>query len=349
MSKTGQVQKILKKIEDGNYSKQDFIYLINIQNREEFQPVFNCADKICRSVYGDDVYLRGIIEFSNYCKKNCRYCGIRRDNKNITRYRMSPEEILKSAGYIVENEIKTVILQSGEDSYYSDEVMVDIIKEIKNRYDVALTLSAGEKSFESYQKFKDAGADRYLLRIETTDPGLYNRLHPDSSLDNRKKCLDDLKKLGYETGTGNMVGLPGQSRESLVEDIFYFNRLDADMVGIGPFLPHRDTIFKNRPGKDFFLTLKVLAMIRLLMKNPNIPATTAMGTLDPSGREKALGSGANVIMPNCTPGKYRKNYKLYDNKICLFEKPEKCASCVKNIARQAGKSVKRTRGFRKII
>ena len=240
---------------------------------------------------------------------------------------------------------KTIVLQSGEDDYYDTDLICEIIREIK-QLDVALTLSIGEKDYDTYKSYKDSGADRYLLRIETTDKKLYSTMHPSASFDNRLRCLYDLKELGYEVGTGCLVGLPGQSKESLAEDILFFKNLDADMVGIGPFIAHEQTPLKDAENGDFWLALKVMALTRLNLPNINIPATTAMETLNPSGRIIALKSGANVVMPNVTSKEYRAKYEIYPGKICINENPEQCRGCIEGKIRSIGRTISKEKGFR---
>lgn len=275
------------------------------QNKE----LFELADKVRRDNVGDEIHLRGLIEFSNTCKCTCHYCGLRAENKTVERYRITPDDIIQYAKNAVNAGYKTIVLQSGEDVFYSKDIMCKIISEIK-KLNVALTLSIGEKPYKELEAYKNAGADRYLLRIETTDEKLYKALHPFMSFENRKNCLYNLKKLGYETGSGCLVGLPGQTIESLADDILFFKENDFDMIGIGPFIAHPDTPLKNVPNGSLILALKVMSIIRILMKDINIPATTAMETLNPKGRIMALQSGANVIMPNVTMSEYRKKYEI---------------------------------------
>lgn len=256
------------------------------------------------------------------------------------------DEILEYVKNAINLGYKTIVLQSGEDEYYSVDKMSEIIREIK-KHDVALTLSIGEKSFDEYAEYKKAGADRYLLRIETTDENLYKTMHPNKSLENRKNCLNDLKTLGYEVGTGCLVGLPNQTIESLADDIIFFKEIDADMVGIGPFIPHPDTPLKNANGGSFEMALKVMALTRIMLPNINIPATTAMETLNPNGRIIALQSGANVVMPNVTTTEYRKKYEIYPNKICINENPSQCNTCIKSKIKAIGRSISTDYGFRK--
>lgn len=308
--------------------------------------LFAAADRVRRKYVGDEVHLRGLVEFSNICKRNCLYCGLRSGNKNIKRYRLEPDEIIELARKGKNYGYRTVVLQSGEDEYYTVERMKYIVKEIK-KLDMAVTVSIGEKSFEEYKEIKEAGADRYLIRIETTDKGLYEELDPGMSHDSRKKCLEDLKKLGYEVGSGCLVGLPGQTIESLADDILYFKSIGADMIGIGPFIPNEDTPLKDAEGGDFYLSLKVMAITRMLLPDINIPATTAMETLNKQGRIIALQSGANVVMPNITEGEYRKLYALYPGKICTGDTPAHCRGCITGKITSIGRYVSKDYGFRK--
>lgn len=275
--------------------------------------LFKTADEIRKKYVGDEVHLRALIEFSNICKCSCKYCGLRKENSEIERYRLTPQQIINFAKNAINTGYKTIVLQSGEDTYFNSGILSEIIKEIK-KYDVAITLSIGEKSFEEYQTYKNAGADRYLLRIETTDKELYSQMHPHMNFENRLECLKNLKKLNYEVGTGCLVGLPNQTLDSLARDILFFKEINADMIGIGPFLPHPNTPLKNATSGNFKLALKVMALTRILLPTINIPATTAMETLVPNGRFIALQSGANVVMPNVTETNYQKKYEIYPNK-----------------------------------
>lgn len=276
--------------------------------------LFEAADMIRHRYVGDEVHLRALIEFSNICKNNCYYCGLRRENKNIKRYRLDPELIIDLATHAVTRlGLKTVVLQGGEDLFFDTPKLCFIIRQIKS-LGVALTLSIGEKSLEEYKAYKEAGADRFLLRIETTDKALYEKYDPDMSWNARMECLKNIKKAGLEVGSGCLIGLPGQSIESYAKDILFFKELDVDMLGIGPFIPHPETPLNKAAGGTLQTALKVMALSRLLMPDINIPATTAMETIAPEGQIKALKSGANVIMPNITLTQYRKHYELYPGK-----------------------------------
>lgn len=326
-----------------DFSKNEVIEILKDNSQNDW--LFSLADKIRKENVGDEVHLRGLIEFSNICKRTCKYCGLRCENKDIDRYRIEPDDIIFYAQKAVDMGYKTIVLQSGEDEYYSRELLCKIIKGIKT-LDVALTLSIGERCFDDYKAFKDCGADRYLIRIETTDKELYKKMHPHMSFENRVRCLKDLGKLGYEVGTGCLVGLPGQTIESLANDILFFKEINADMVGIGPFIAHPHTPLKDCLNGDFTLALKVMALTRIILKNINIPATTAMETLNQNGRIIALQSGANVVMPNVTTTEYRAKYEIYPNKICINENPAQCFNCVSGKIRSIGRSVSTGYGFR---
>ena len=326
------------------FSKEEIIDILSDDSRNDW--LFSLADKTRKEYVGDEIHLRGLIEFSNICRCQCKYCGLQSINKSIDRYRILPDDIVLYAKKAVDMGYKTVVLQSGEDEYYSKDIMSDIIKRIKS-FDVAVTLSIGERSYEDYEAFKIAGADRYLLRIETTDKELYKQMHPNMSFENRIRCLKDLKVLGYEVGTGCLVGLPNQTIESLADDILFFKEIDADMVGIGPFIAHPQTPLKDSGNGSFILALKVMALTRILLKNINIPATTAMETLNPNGRIIALQSGANVVMPNVTTTEYRAKYEIYPNKICINEDPSQCRGCIEGKIKSIGRTISKEKGFRK--
>lgn len=335
--------KIIAKAEGVNtLTKEEIITLLKSDSGE----LFEAADRVRKQYVGDEVHLRGLIEFSNYCKQNCLYCGFRRDNKEVTRFRLTEEQIIKFAKDASELGYKTVVLQSGEDPYFTIDKMTKIISEVK-KLDLAITLSIGEKTLEEYEAYKRAGADRFLIRIETTDKELYTKLDPDMDWQNRLRCIKDIKKLGYEVGTGCLVGIPGQTLESLADDILFFKEIEADMIGIGPFIPNKNTPLKDEKGGTFEMALKVMAITRLLMPDINIPATTAMETLNPKGRIIALQSGANVVMPNVTQGEYRKFYEIYPGKICVNDTPDKCRGCISGKIKGIGRTVSEDYGFRK--
>ena len=309
---------------------------------EEFAAVLLCdapgfdeylaekARAVREKYYGKAVYMRGLIEFTNICKNNCYYCGIRRDNANAERYRLSEEQILSCCDIGYELGFRTFVLQGGEDPYYTDELIVSIVSAIKGRYpDCADTLSIGEREKESYQKFFDAGADRYLLRHETADKSHYEMLHPaELSFDHRMQCLKDLKDIGYQVGCGMMVGSPYQTTEHLVKDLRFLQEFKPEMVGIGPFIPHHDTQYADYAAGTVEMTVRLLSIIRLLLPDVLLPATTALGTIDPRGREKGILAGANVVMPNLSPSDVRGKYLLYDNKICTGDEAAECIRCM---------------------
>lgn len=326
--------------------KEEFIYLLEHYSSEDASYLAEKARNISKKHFGNKVYTRGLIEVSNYCKNDCYYCGIRRSNKNITRYRLTKEEILSCCEQGYELGFRTFVIQGGEDNYFTDEVMVSIIKEIKANYpDCAITLSLGEKSKETYQKYYDAGADRYLLRHETANEEHYKKLHPENlSLVERKQCLWDLKEIGFQTGCGFMVGSPYQTLEHLAEDLLYIKKLSPAMVGIGPFLPHHDTPFADQKKGSYELTLFLLSIIRLMIPNVLLPATTALGTIHPLGREQGILSGANVVMPNLSPVAVRKNYELYDNKICTGDEAAECRMCLQGRMQKIGYELVAERG-----
>ncbi len=304
------------------------------------------ADSVRREHYGTDVYIRGLIEFSNYCKNDCLYCGIRRSNRCAERYRLTFEEIMECCkeGYALG--FRTFVLQGGEDPYYTDERICEIVSAIRKSYpDCAITLSVGEKSHESYKAYFDAGANRYLLRHETATPEHYSRLHPSElTFANRRKCLFDLKDIGYQVGAGFMVGSPFQTTEHLIADLRFLQELKPDMIGIGPFLSHKDTPFAEYPNGDLKLVLRLLGILRLMHPKVLLPATTALGTMHPQGRELGLQTGANVVMPNLSPQSVREKYMLYDNKISTGEES---AQSVRNLTEKvasAGFTVVTARG-----
>ena len=311
-----------KFIQNHCLTKEQYIELLkDWENPELKERLRTEAESLRKKYYGDKIFVRGLIEFTNYCKNNCYYCGIRRDNRNVSRYRLTKEEILECCDYGYGLGFRTFVLQGGEDPYFTDERMIDIISSIKeNHPDCALTLSIGEKSYESYKVYREAGADRYLLRHETACESHYNTLHPDEmKLSVRMNCLKDLKSLGFQTGAGFMVGSPNQTLETIADDLVFLQELQPEMVGIGPFIPHHDTCFAKEPAGSVDFSLFLLSVIRIMLPGVLLPATTALGTMDENGREKGIRHGANVIMPNLSPLKNRKQYELYDNKICTGE------------------------------
>lgn len=333
------VEELIQKLDKNKQlSKEEFIELIDNYQEIDTDGLFALARKRCNEIYGNKVFTRGLIEFTNYCKNDCYYCGIRLSNKNADRYRLTKEQILDAANNGYELGFRTIVLQGGEDGHYTDDDISDIVREIKNVHpDIAVTLSIGERSKETYQKWFDAGADRYLLRHETANEEHYKSIHPDSlSLRNRMRCLDDLKDIGYQVGCGFMVGSPEQTSRTLADDLLYIRKLEPHMVGIGPFIPHKDTPFKDKERGSLELTLVLLSIIRIMIPECLLPATTALGTIHPRGREMGLMAGANVVMPNLSPVAVRKKYSLYDNKICTGEEAAECSGCLKKRIESVG-------------
>ena len=320
--------------------RSSIIELLTVMPADE---LYRQADEVRREGVGDDVHLRGLIEFSNICRNDCMYCGIRRGNRQVQRYRMTEEGLVETAKRAADLGFQTIVLQSGEDLHFDQARMCRIIEQIK-RLDVALTLSVGERDYEDYKAFRDAGADRYLIRIETTDRDLYHRLNPGMSWEHRHECLLMIRELGYELGSGIMVGLPGQTVESIADDLLYLKDICIDMAGIGPFIPHPETPLANEAGGTLELALRTMAIMRILMPDINIPATTAMESLHPQGRIMALQAGANVVMPNVTEGEYRRLYELYPGKICVNDTPAHCRSCIGLKIRSIGRTIGQGRG-----
>ena len=336
-----------KFIKQGQLDQEEYPELLKLyKDQKTIDLLKQEAVRIQKKYFGNKIYTRGLVEFTNYCRNDCYYCGIRRSNTNAVRYRLTKEKILQCCENGHELGFRTFVLQGGEDPWFNDERMVDIIQTIKKNYpDCAITLSIGEKSKESYRKFREAGADRYLLRHETANEDHYRYLHPENlSLSNRKQCLYDLKELGYQIGAGFMVGAPGQTMENLAEDLVFLKELNPHMVGIGPFIPHHDTKFAEEEAGNVELTLLLLSVIRIMLPKVLLPATTALGTLDPRGREKGFQTGANVVMPNLSPVKNRKQYELYDNKICTGEEAAECRGCLSRRARSVGYEIVTDRG-----
>jgi biotin synthase len=292
-------------------TREEIVLLLSLPEGEAREALFSAADAVRRQEVGDEIYLRGIIEFSNVCARDCLYCGLRGSNLRLHRYRMAESEIIETARLIRSAGVGTVVLQSGEDPFFSPDRICRLIAGIRAETGLTVTLSVGERSPADYRAFREAGAERYLLKHETSSPALYRRLRPGSVLNDRLDCLSALAELGYEVGTGNMVGLPGQTLETLADDLLLMEEMKADMLGIGPFIPHPKTPLAQTPAGDLYLTLKVLAVARLLTRTTHIPATTALGILAPQGRLRALKAGANVVMPDFTPPLYRKHYEIY--------------------------------------
>ena len=341
------MKNLIDKLEKNQIlSKEEFVRLLAISEKDDIDYFTERAKCIRDDIYGKRVFIRGLIEISNYCKNDCYYCGIRRSNKNAQRYRLSKEQILSCCENGYELGFRTFVMQGGEDAFFKDEVVCDIVSSIKERYpDCAVTLSLGERSTESYRKMKEAGADRYLLRHETFDNTHYNKLHPvELDPENRKRCLRDLKALGYQTGTGIMVGSPYQTLENIAEDLLFIKELNPEMIGIGPFIPHKDTPFKNFESGTMEMTLRLISILRLLCPKALIPATTALGTISPQGREKGILAGANVIMPNLSPKEDRKKYMLYNDKLSDGEEAAEGLNKLKESMRKIGYEIVEDRG-----
>lgn len=335
-----------KLIKNQELTKDEYIQLLDGYNEDTMKRLQAEAVRLRKLYYQEDVYVRGLIEFTNYCKNNCFYCGIRAGNSNAQRYRLSKEEILECCKVGEQLGMHTFVLQGGEDPYFTEDKITDIITSIKQWHpNCAITLSIGEKPYESYKRWKEAGADRYLLRHESADETHYQSLHPkEMQLSSRKKCLLQLKELGYQVGAGFMVGSPNQTNACLAEDFVFLKELQPQMVGIGPFIPHHDTPFAQYEKGTLEKTLLLLSMIRILLPQVLLPATTALGTIDPKGREKGLQAGANVVMPNLSPIKVRKQYELYDEKICTGEEAAECIGCLRRRIASAGYTMVSARG-----
>lgn len=333
------------------------LFETNSLTKEELINVLENIDSVAKSIliryahetrlahYGPRVFMRGLIEFSNYCKQDCLYCGLRASNKKVTRYRLTEDEIIGCCEEGYGLGYRTFVLQSGEDYWYTEKILQNIIRRIKELFpEVALTLSIGEREFQIYQNLYKTGADRFLLRHETASRELYARLHPTMSYENRIRSLQMLKEIGYQVGAGFMVGLPGQTSLHLAEDLMFLKEFQPHMIGIGPFIPHSETPLKDEKGGTVEDTVIMVALARLLVPTALIPATTAMGSLHPRGRELALEAGANVVMPNLSPVQYRDKYELYENKICLNDEPAHCRGCIERRIHSAGLKVDMGRG-----
>lgn len=340
-----------KLISEHSLSKDEYALLIINRNPEISEMLLSAADKERRKIYSNKIFLRGLIEVSNYCKNDCLYCGIRRGNVNCSRYRLTKEDILTCAEEGYSLGFRTFVLQGGEDGYYNDDRLCDIIDSLKTKYpECVVTLSLGERSYESYKRLFDSGADRYLLRHETADETHYKKLHPASmSFKNRIECLYNLKEIGYQTGCGFMVGSPYQTAENIAADLQFIETFSPDMCGIGPFIPHKDTPFADEKAGTVELTCFLLSVIRLIKPNILLPSTTALGTIAPDGREKGILAGANVIMPNLSPVSVRKKYELYDNKICTGEESAQCRQCLETRIKSIGFEIVNDRGDIKFI
>ena len=325
-----------------NFSLEEIIDLLNLLTTPLKEEIYKTADSIRQSIMGDEVYIRGIIEFSNICKKNCNYCGIRAANKNLQRYRLKESEILESCALLEKNDFSTVVLQSGEDMYYTKERLGELLKKIKQNFKLAITVSAGERDIETYKYWRDCGMDRYLIRFETSNRAVFKNLHPDDDFDYRIDCIKNLKKIGVQTGSGFMIGLPNTTLADIANDILFCRALDCDMIGIGPFIPHSDTPLVDYKKNDIFnidFYTGVLSILRIVNPDAHIPATTAFDAITIDGRQLCLKRGANVFMPNVTPAKYRANYLLYPNKPCVDESAGDCLNCVRRRITAIGRKI----------
>ena len=332
--------------QDTVLAKEEYVYLIRNCSMEDRELLAARANEVRQSYYGKDVYVRGLIEFTNYCRNNCYYCGIRAENKNADRYRLSAEEILECVeeGYTLG--FRTFVRQGGEDFSDSTEDIGSLIAEIKKRHnDCAVTLSLGERERDVYQYWYDCGADRYLLRHETASKEHYEKLHPQNlSFGHRIKCLYNLKEIGYQTGAGFMVGSPFQTAEHLAADLLFLKELQPHMAGIGPFIAQKDSPFAGYVDGTLEQTLLMLSLVRLTLPRVLLPSTTALGTIHPQGRELGILAGANVVMPNLSPVSVREKYQLYDNKICTGEESAQCRQCLDKRMESIGYHIVTARG-----
>ena len=342
-----EVINIIEKLKkEQTATKEELVFLLENITDDEVQILRRKAQVTAIMNFRKDIYIRGLIELSSYCKNDCLYCGIRRSNKNAVRYRLTKEQILKCCDIGYELGFRTFVMQGGEDPYFTDEVMCDIIGAVKSKYpDCAITLSLGERGKESFKRLYDAGADRYLLRHETANPEHYKKLHPpELSYENRIRSLYELKEVGFQTGAGFMVGSPFQTCEDLANDLLFIKELKPQMCGIGPFVPHHDTVFADKPAGSLRMTLILLSIIRLMNPRILLPATTALGTIDPRGRELGVLHGANVVMPNLSPKEHRADYSLYDNKICTGDEAAECIRCLSRRMNSIGYQIVTDRG-----
>jgi biotin synthase len=325
-----------------NITKDEIIYLLSLAGKEEVAHLYHRADEVRKEFCGEDVHLRGIIEFSNYCEQDCLYCGLRNGNDNLDRYRMTGVEILETAKKIFSAGIKTIVLQSGEDHFYTKDSITNLILTIKENTNVAITLSLGERGRDEYDEWKQAGADRYLLKHETANERLYSAIHNKQSLQERLTHLKYLKQIGFQAGSGNLIGLPNQTLDDIADDILLCKEYDCDMCSFSPFIPSPDTPFNNLPQADLDLTLKTMAVARIVLKDVHIPATTALSTLTGEGRKLGLTVGANVLMPNFTPDEYKDKYKIYANKKTY--NPIKYVEEIKMMIEQLGRKIGKDQG-----
>lgn len=341
------ILSLVEKLEkEHSLTLEEYEYLIDNRNEKIAKILAEKADRIRRGIYGNAVFIRGLIEVSNICKNDCLYCGIRRSNRSCDRYRLAKEDILECCDEGYRLGFRTFVMQGGEDGYFTDDVLCDIVKSIKKKYpDCAVTLSMGERSEESYQRLFDAGADRYLLRHETADSEHYAMLHPEEmSFETRMNCLKALRKIGFQTGCGFMVGSPYQTTAMLAKDLKFIEEFKPDMCGIGPFIPHKDTPFADKAGGSAELTCYLLSVIRLIHPPVLLPSTTALGTIDENGREKGIMAGANVVMPNLSPKSVRKKYELYNNKLSDGDESAQCKESLNERIKRIGYEIVTDRG-----
>jgi biotin synthase len=341
-----EINALLQKVYEAAVpDEQDLAALLSLRTGSDERELLAFADAVRRNFMGDGVILRGIIEFSNFCPNTCAYCGLNVNNQELGRYRLTKDEVLEGVQNIYTQKVKTVVLQSGDDQGFSASWLAGIIQEIKSTYGVAVTLSVGERPKDDYRLWREAGADRYLLKIETADEKLYGTLHPGMSFKNRLRCLEDLKALGYQTGSGIIVGLHGQTVLSIARDIIFLKRHDFDMISISPFIPHPDTPLATAPMAEVNLVMRVIALTRIVTRNAHMPATTALGSMaGQDHRPQGLQAGANVVMPNFTPAPYRKLYEIYPGKRCVEERPDLCTGCLEGMAAGIGRSIDLSRG-----
>ncbi len=341
------LKKLIDKLEQkGVLSFDEFCELLSRFTDDDRGYAAKKAQQIANKCFGNKIFIRGLIEISSFCKNDCLYCGLRKSNKNAERYRLNKEQIMDCCKTGYQLGFRTFVLQGGEDMFYSDDAMCDIVSEIKELYsDCAVTLSLGERSRESYQRLFDAGADRYLLRHETADSEHYRKLHPtDLSLENRIRCLENLKDIGFQTGCGFMVGSPYQTVENLAKDLLFIAEFKPHMVGIGPFIPHKDTPFAKYTRGNLEMTLFLLSIVRIMLKKVLLPSTTALGTIHEDGRQLGILAGANVVMPNLSPSDVRKKYLLYDNKICTGDEAAESLKSLQAKIKDVGYEISISRG-----
>lgn len=335
------LQELLHKDE---LTRDEIVYLLSLNDKEDLQLLYKRADEVRAQYCGDEVHLRGIIEISNFCEQNCVYCGLRQDNNDLPRYRMTPEEVIETARIITNLGIFTIVLQSGEDSHFDTDIISYIIYQIRQQSNAAITLSLGERTFDEYRAWKIAGADRYLLKHETANANLYESYHLKQKLSERLEHLRFLKSIGYQIGSGNLIGLPMQTVEDLADDILLCKNLDLDMAAFGPFIPSPNTPYQHKPTGEAELTLKVTAVARLVLKQVHIPATTALDTIDPIGRERGLKAGANIVMPDLTPFPYREQYQIYPGKRGSQDDPLESTARLQKRIEALGRKISYKRG-----